>query len=126
AQQREEPGRILLVGRREKRHPHRGRGRRVLGLRVHAGIVPARGTGPIAPSPAMAPKTKPRTDRLTVAVLEPGRENSGIRRYSEIVSAGLAGLGDITPFGVAFTPRQRGWRGVLDAVTVLRGARHAD
>jgi glycosyltransferase involved in cell wall biosynthesis len=74
----------------------------------------------------MVPRAQPRTDPLTVAVLEPGRENSGIRRYSEIVSDGLAGLGDVSTSGVAFTPKRRGWRGVLDAVTVVRRCRHAD
>jgi glycosyltransferase involved in cell wall biosynthesis len=74
----------------------------------------------------MAPRAQPRTDRLTVGILEPGRENSGIRRYSEIVSGGLAGLGDVAISGVAFTPKRRGWRGVLDAVTVVRRCRHAD
>lgn len=67
-----------------------------------------------------------RTGPLSVAVLEPGRENSGIRRYSEIVSAGLDGLGDVTTAGVAFTPNRRGWRGVRDAVSVVVSCRRAD
>jgi glycosyltransferase involved in cell wall biosynthesis len=74
----------------------------------------------------MARRAQPRTDHLTVAVLEPGRENSGIRRYSEIVSDGLNGVGDVATSGVAFTPNRRGWRGVLDAATVVLRCRHAD
>jgi glycosyltransferase involved in cell wall biosynthesis len=74
----------------------------------------------------MVRRAQPRTDRLTVAVLEPGRVNSGIRRYSEIVRDGLDELGDVTCSGVALTPNRRGWRGVMDAVTVVSRCRRAD
>lgn len=74
----------------------------------------------------MVRRAQSATGTVTVGVLEPGRRNSGIRRYSEIISDGLAGLGDITTSGVAFTPNRRGWRGVLDALTVVARCRHAD
>ncbi len=74
----------------------------------------------------MVHRAQSATGRLTVGVLEPGRENSGIRRYSEIVADGLDGLGDVSTSAVAFTPNRRGWRGVLDAWTVVARCRHAD
>jgi glycosyltransferase involved in cell wall biosynthesis len=67
----------------------------------------------------MARRAQSRPERLTVGVLEPGRENSGIRRYSEVVSAGLGGCDDTATSGVALTPNRRGWRGVADAIRVV-------
>jgi glycosyltransferase involved in cell wall biosynthesis len=65
------------------------------------------------------------TAGLTVGILEPGRENSGIRRYSEIVSGGLEALGDRTA-ELALTPVGRGRRGLSQALQVVSRMRQAD
>ncbi|MGH2910798.1 MAG: glycosyltransferase, partial [Solirubrobacteraceae bacterium] len=66
------------------------------------------------------------TPGLAVGIVEPGRENSGIRRYGEVLAAGLRGIPgvEVTELSVALT--SPGWRGIRDAGRLVRALGHVD
>lgn len=63
---------------------------------------------------------------LTVGLLEPGRENSGVRRYGEVIANALRECGGVTIREVCITPARRGPRGLQDALEVVSAMRDVD
>jgi acetyltransferase-like isoleucine patch superfamily enzyme/glycosyltransferase involved in cell wall biosynthesis len=88
--------------------------------------VPARAR-PLSPgSDPMPERTNGPAPALTVGVLEPGRVNSGIRRYGEVVSEGLRAHDHLAVTELPRAMGSRGWRGIREALALVRALRGLD
>jgi glycosyltransferase involved in cell wall biosynthesis len=68
---------------------------------------------------------KSPTSLRTVGILLSGERNSGIRRYSETIAAGLSAEG-LAIETLDFTPSRPGIPGILDTLRIVRQLRRAD
>jgi glycosyltransferase involved in cell wall biosynthesis len=74
----------------------------------------------------MPERTNGPAPALTVGVLEPGRVNSGIRRYGEVVSEGLRAHDHLAVTELPRAMGSRGWRGIREALALVRALRGLD
>ena len=81
-------------------------------------MLPARSVGPLAHA-SILPAVQ------SVGVLEPGRVNSGIRRYGEVVAQALGSDG-VSCVEVAITPSRRGRAAIRDALRIVGAMRGTD